>query len=58
MAMRLFIYRNEAGAEGKVLSIKSSDSLSYLKHAASKKLRIRAKRRYGQVLNKQLIADS
>jgi GTPase KRas protein len=44
MAMRLFIYKNEAGAEGKVLSIKASDTVSTLKHAASKKLRMRAKR--------------
>ncbi|OQR95716.1 ras [Thraustotheca clavata] len=42
MEVRLFVYKNEAGAEGKV--IKGCDSLPKLKAAAGKKLGIRAKR--------------
>ncbi|KAF1794360.1 P-loop containing nucleoside triphosphate hydrolase [Phytophthora cactorum] len=42
--MRLFIYRNEAGSEGKVMNLKSKDSIARLKKVASKKLGVRAKR--------------
>ncbi|KAI9909070.1 hypothetical protein PsorP6_014950 [Peronosclerospora sorghi] len=42
--MRLFIYRNEAGSEGKVMNLRSKDSITRLKKMASKKLVLRAKR--------------
>ncbi|KAL7688993.1 putative small GTP-binding protein [Plasmopara halstedii] len=42
--MRLFIYRNEVGSEGKVMNLKSKESIAKLKKVASKKLGVRAKR--------------
>ncbi|ETV76385.1 hypothetical protein H257_09417 [Aphanomyces astaci] len=44
MEVRLFVYKNEAGSQGRVLPMKKSDSLAKLKAAASKKLAVRAKR--------------
>ncbi|TMW64509.1 hypothetical protein Poli38472_011389 [Pythium oligandrum] len=41
---RLFIYKNEAGSEGKVMNLKARDTLTKLKKGASKKLGIKAKR--------------
>lgn len=42
--MRLFIYRNEAASEGKVINLKTKDNITKLKKGASKKLGVRAKR--------------
>ncbi|GLE03076.1 hypothetical protein PINS_up011955 [Pythium insidiosum] len=41
---RLFIYKNEAGSEGKVMNLKARENLSKLKKVASKKLGVKAKR--------------
>ncbi|OQR92880.1 ras-like protein [Achlya hypogyna] len=41
---RLFVYKNEAGAEGKVVSVKRGDSFATFKSAAAKKLGVKAKR--------------
>ncbi|KAF0683462.1 Aste57867_24496 [Aphanomyces stellatus] len=44
MELRLFVYKNESGSQGRVMPIKKSDSLAKLKTAAGKKLGVRAKR--------------
>ncbi|EQC39683.1 hypothetical protein SDRG_03111 [Saprolegnia diclina VS20] len=41
---RLFVYKNEAGSEGKVVSVKPSDTFAAFKSTTGKKLSMRAKR--------------
>ncbi|KAF0683461.1 Aste57867_24495 [Aphanomyces stellatus] len=44
METRVFVYKNEARAQAKVVTVKSTDSLATLKSACGKKLGIKAKR--------------